>query len=475
MIKPYAKKLTASDPVIRDVADGKETLWINDKYLPFDATDGLRQLVVSDADIADAEERLRRFAPFIRRRFPETAPDDGLIESPLREIETMRESLGQAYGVQIPGRLLLKMDSHLPIAGSVKARGGIYEVLEHAENLALKAGLVTKEDDYARFADDDMRAFFGGYTVQVGSTGNLGLSIGIMGAALGFKVRVHMSADARQWKKDLLRAAGVEVVEYSDDYSAAVREGRRSSDLDPTSYFVDDEHSVQLFLGYAAAAGRLDRQLKEKGIAVDAGHPLLVYIPCGVGGAPGGICCGLKRLYGDHVHVFFCEPTLFPSVLLGMASDRYDGVNVRDFGISGMSAADGLACARPSGFVTRIDRNLVSGDFTVEDAALFDYLRLLKETEDAFIEPSSCAAFRGPVGLLQYEAGRRYLAAHGLDEHTLAASAQICWATGGRLVPDAVRDEYMHTYVRRVQQREEGKRHEQIRSGRRLVAGDHSE
>lgn len=445
MIQDYAKKLIASDPVFRDVADGKETLWINDKYLPVAMTDGLCQLVVSDADIAQAEKRLRRFAPFIRRRFPETAPDGGLIESPLREIAHMRDLLGQTRGVRIPGRLFLKMDSHLPIAGSVKARGGVYEVLKHAEDLALEAGLITEEDDYARFADDDMREFFSRYTVQVGSTGNLGLSVGIMSAALGFKARVHMSADARQWKKDLLREKGAEVVEYDDDYSKAVLEGRRSSALDPTSYFVDDEYSAPLFLGYAVAAGRLDRQLREQGIPVDADHPLLVYIPCGVGGAPGGVCYGLKRLYKDHVHVFFCEPTLFPSVLLGMASDRYDAVNVGDFGLGGMSAADGLACASPSGLVTRIDRNLVSGDFTVRDAALFDHMRMLWETEDVFIEPSACAAFSGPVGLLQFEAGRAYLAKHGLDENALAASTQICWATGGSLVPDAIRDKYMHT------------------------------
>ena len=130
-----------------------------------------------------------------------------------------------------------------------------------------------------------------------------------------------------------------------------------------------------------------------------------------------------------------------------MASDRHNEVNVSDFGLTGMSAADGLACASPSGFVTRIDRNLLSGDFTVRDAILFDYMRLLKATEDIFIEPSSCAAFIAPVNIMKYDAGKAYLEKHGLDAEKLAASTQICWATGGRLVPDEIWDKYMNTYL----------------------------
>ena len=446
-IKPYAQEMIDRDPVFRDIAELKETVWINDKYLPFEMVDAVCQLVVDDEDIADADARLRKFASYIRKCFPETEADGGLIESPLEDIADMQAALKEKCGADIPGRLLLKMDSHLPIAGSVKARGGIYEVLKHAEDLALAEGMITEDDDYARFADDDMKEFFGRHTVQVGSTGNLGLSIGIMSAFLGFKVKVHMSADAKQWKKDMLRSKGVDVIEYEDDYSKAVAEGRRLSDMDPMSYFVDDEYSIPLFLGYAVAAGRMVKQLEEKGITVDSDHPMIVYVPCGVGGAPGGVCYGLKRVFKDNVHVFFCEPTLFPSVLIGCASDRYNDTNVADFGISGMSHADGLACASPSGFVTRIDRNLISGDFTIVDGRLYDYMRMLKETEDKLIEPSSCAAFIGPCRLMEYEGTRKYLEEHGLTGDKLANATQICWATGGRLVPDEIWDQYINTHL----------------------------
>ena len=436
-LSPFLRSFLEKDPTLAPVFEGKSTFWVNPGRLPFAQADPLCRDTVSDGDIEDARRRLERFAPLLERVFPETAPAGGRIESPLVPIPRMREALAG-----IPGRLLLKLDSHLPIAGSVKARGGIYEVLKHAETLALDAGLLHPGDSYARLADPDLRAFFARHTIQVGSTGNLGLSIGISGAALGFHVKVHMSADARQWKKDLLRRKGAQVLEYESDYSAAVAEGRRLSALDPMSYFIDDEHSKDLFLGYAAGAAGLLAQLEAMEIPVDEEHPLLVYIPAGVGGAPGGLSYGLKRLCGDRVHCFFTEPVECPSVLLGIATGLHEEADVRKFGRSGRTEADGLACPSPSGFVTRLMAPLLSGDFTVEDGRLYDWLRLLEQTEGIRIEPSACACFAGPTGLASRP---DFLQAAGLNEERLRHATHVVWATGGGLVPEEVFREYLQT------------------------------
>lgn len=425
----------------------QEMCWINPRQVPFALTDALYQLIVSDEDIADAEKRLARFAPLIKKYFPETEANHGLIESPLKEIPNMQSALKKSYSCNISGRLFLKMDSHLQIAGSIKARGGIYEVLKHAEDLCLAEGKLASTDNYERFADPDIREFLSHYTIQVGSTGNLGISIGIMSAALGFHVKIHMSADAKQWKKDLLRSKGADVLEYSCDYSKAVAEGRKNSESDPNSYFIDDEKSVDLFIGYATAARRLQKQLEEQNIPVDAAHPLIVYIPAGVGGAPGGITYGLKRIFKDHVHCFFIETTTCPSVLIGMDTQTFEKANVRNYGISGKTEADGLACASPSGFVTRMMTNMLSGEFTVEDRKLFDYLRLLNSSESIRIEPSSCAAFEGPRRLQQDPKAIAYCNAHNLTEAFLKNATQIVWATGGMMIPQEIYEDYLHTYL----------------------------
>lgn len=437
-MKKEFETLVESSQLLKDMVDLKEVYWTNPKLGKYDEIKG--KLPVKEEEITEAEKRLERFAPFIAKHFEDTVERKGIIESPLKEIPNMLEEIKKED--DISGKLLLKMDSHLAVAGSIKARGGIYEVLKHTEELALENGLIKEGDDYSQLASEKNREFFNQYTIQVGSTGNLGLSIGITSAKIGYKVIVHMSQDARQWKKDLLRSKGVIVKEYESDYSLAVKEGRALSDADPMSYFIDDENSKDLFMGYAVAAKRLEKQLAESNVLVNEKNPLMVYIPCGVGGAPGGVAYGLKAIFKEAVHIYFVEPTHAPCMLLGMATGLHEKIAVTDIGIDGLTEADGLAVGRPSGFVGGVMDYIISGIFTMEDEKLFHYMRMLNSSEDVQIEPSACASFIGPAKLLEFEDSIKYLKDNNLLE-SKDNFTHIAWATGGNLVPKEIMESYL--------------------------------
>ncbi|HFK1440441.1 TPA: D-serine ammonia-lyase [Bacillus cereus] len=427
-------------PLIQKMIETKEVVWLNPNKTNIESF--IQNSTLTKEDVIDAEDRLKRFSPYIAKVFPETEEMNGIIESPLVGISSMKQYLQEEYKEVIKGQLLLKCDSHLPISGSIKARGGVYEVLKHAEDLALQHHLLTRQDDYSILDSENFRAFFSKYTIAVGSTGNLGLSIGIMSAKLGFNVTVHMSADAKKWKKDLLRSKGVTVVEYTADYSKAVEEGRRQADKNPMCYFIDDENSKDLFLGYAVAAARLHNQLRSMQINVDEAHPLFVYLPCGVGGGPGGVSFGLKLLYGDHVHVFFAEPTHSPCMLLGMMTGLHDGISVQDFGIDNKTIADGLAVGRASGFVGKTIEPFLSGAYTISDNHLYKLLKELVDKENIKLEPSALAGMIGPIKL--YKEGKDYIHTNNLKQ-TLNQGTHIVWGTGGSMVPKEVMEEYYQT------------------------------
>lgn len=413
-----------------------ELLWLNDEKKNISKTE---KQELGAEETADAAERLKRFAPVISYYFPETQKNGGIIESPLTEIPKLKDRLNEKYTADIKGRLFIKEDSNLQVAGSVKARGGIYEVLKHTEDLAIENGILqSTSDDYLKLTTSEARKYFGSCKIQVGSTGNLGMSIGIMSAALGYEAIIHMSADAKEWKKTLLRSKGAKVVEYNGDYGEAVKKGRALSAADSTSYFVDDENSKDLFLGYAVAGERLQIQLKEAGITVDDEHPLFVYIPCGVGGAPGGITFGLRQIFGDNVHCFFVEPTEAPCMLLGLATGKENRISVQDVGLSGKTHADGLACGSPSGLSCRMMRPHLSGIFTITDKWLYEYLRDLYESEGIFIEPSSCAAIRGVTAI-----GKGKYIGNIVNAEKMPNATHIIWATGGSFVPKEMREEFL--------------------------------
>lgn len=419
-------------PALAPVVEKKPTIWLNsDKKNVKDRI----PLPLGLEDMEQGRAFMEKYASYIAQIFPATAATGGLISSPLREIDQFRKLRNEKSLYPVSGRLLLKCDHALPVAGSIKARGGFFEVLQFAHKLSVQHGLI-EGHEAADFSSPACKALFEQYTIGVGSTGNLGLSIGIISARLGFRVKVYMSRDAKEWKKKLLRENGATVIESKGDFGVAITAGRKETLGNPYGYFVDDENSSQLFLGYSLAAFEVQKQLAALQIRVDAAHPLFLYQPCGVGGSPGGVLFGLKMLYGDAVHAFFAEPTHSPAVLIGLITEKREKVSVQDFGLDNITEADGLAVGRPSAFASGIIKKLVSGIYTLEDDALFALLQELYQTEGIFIEPSAAAGLIGPEKMLT----TNYLAANEIDPSHIT---HIAWSTGGDLVPEEIRELFL--------------------------------
>lgn len=446
----------------------KPTLWLNpliaenSNTVLFDSDESLLRKVQMGKSVDQAESRLQRFRPFLAQAFEDTRSQNGLIESPILSIDKMKDWLSNAINISIDGELWLKADHALPISGSIKARGGIHEVLKHAEDILIQQGLmpVDKEGyDYLTFLDPTVQRLLSGYRIVVGSTGNLGLSIGIISAKLGFNVEVHMSSDAKPWKMALLKEKGAKVVAHQGDYSQAVSAARRLATLDPNTYFVDDEHSEHLFAGYAVGGRRLKAQLEAQGIEISATRPLYVYLPCGVGGGPGGVTFGLKEVFGSNVHCYFVEPTHAPCMLLSLATGLGSAISVEDMGLDLKTEADGLAVGRSSQLVADYMETLLEGVATVSDEALFMYLKGLVDTENIWLEPSALAGFEGLIALARNAIKRKTNAVDSSIQPDITMSTvspvHLIWATGGGMVPQMVKQAY-YDYGSQVTQQKLG-------------------
>jgi len=421
--------------LLADLRAVRPTLWANPGRLPLaDLEDHLGE---SRTAIDVAARRWQRFAPVLARCFPELGASGGIIESPLIPVPAFAARL-RASGVPLAhAEVLVKADHALPVSGSIKARGGIHAVLAIAERLAETAGLLAGHGDDRRvLLESPAQTLFARSTISVGSTGNLGMSIGLAGRALGFRVIVHLSEEAKAWKKERLRALGVTVIEHAGDYSLACATARAQAAEDPDNHFIDDENSTDLFYGYAVAGRRLAVQLQALGIQIGQDRPLILHLPCGVGGAPGGVATGTRLALGDAALAFTAEPVQAPCMLLGLATGRHDAIAVQDLGLHGRTLADGLAVARPSQFVGRLIAPLIDGCATVDDQQMCVDVLALHRDQGLRLEPSATAGATSLRLLLTSSAGialgNRLRTTLNLD-----AAVHVIWATGGAQLPEA--------------------------------------
>ena len=371
--------------------------------------------IVPDAAVAAASARFERFATVLAVLFSNSGWN-GRIKSELIPHAMATGSSGWIKG-----------DHALPMTGSIKARGGVHEVLRVIEDAARASGVLATSG-HEGLAHPGAIAAMGSIKLIVASTGNLGYSVGIVARAFGALAEIHMSHDAKAWKKQALRAVGATVVEHACDYTETVRRARIAAD-ESGAHFVDDERSQDLMTGYAVAAAELAAQLSDAGIRPTAARPLVVYLPCGVGGAPGGIALGLKRLLGDQVVCVFVEPTASACVFAAMIQGGERAVDVADYGGNNRTIADGLAVGRASELMLAACGNLIDAVVTVTDADMVKSVQEIWSSAAIRLEPSAAASLAAFAPLLAAASGRQ-------DWPDLSGAHHVFWATGGSRLPD---------------------------------------
>ncbi|MGH9323551.1 MAG: PLP-dependent cysteine synthase family protein [Vicinamibacteria bacterium] len=84
-----------------------------------------------------------------------------------------------------------------------------------------------------------------GKTILEATSGNTGIALAMLGAALGYAVKLCVPATASRERRLILRAYGAELVETSalEGTDGAIREARRIHASDPDSYFYPDQYA----------------------------------------------------------------------------------------------------------------------------------------------------------------------------------------------------------------------------------------
>lgn len=400
-----------SQRALAQILDGQPAAWLRPS-----GGQATNKTPISPEEIVEAELRLGRFRPVLAALFPDGGWD-GRVCSPLIDFPNQ---------AGFPP-FLVKADHALPMTGSVKARGGVYELLCRIEAIGLMEGVIRPGEDLTALISQAVRALFSRYRIVVASTGNLGFSIGLTARAFGVGAEIHMSHDAKSWKKDRLRLIGAKVVEHPCDYTETVACARAAA-RETGSYFIDDESSRLLFVGYATAAAELAEQLARRQIEIGAATPLVVYLPCGVGGAPGGITAGLKTIYGNNVICVFVEPVASACVFAALAAGNGSPISVYDIGLNNETIADGLAVPVASGLVMDSIGASIDAVVAVTDAAMLDWVRRSWAEAGLRLEPSAASGFAAMSVFLE--------ATRAADVAPPAGAVHVVWTTGGSLLPE---------------------------------------
>ena len=141
------------------------------------------------------------------------------------------------------------------------------------------------------------------------SSGNAGIAYAMIGAMLGYSVKLVVPGNASAERKKRIRAHGAELVETDplEGYDAALREAHRLSASDPERFFMPDQYANEhnWRSHYEGTAAEILEQTEGK----------LTHFVAGIG--TGGTLTGVGRRLKEHdpgIRIVCVVPDAFPGI-----------------------------------------------------------------------------------------------------------------------------------------------------------------
>src|SRR5690625_3146008 len=93
-IQNNIKSQESNRKLLEEVADFNPVLWLNPSLLSIKS---VKTLPLNKEDVYQANQLWKRFIPYLELTYPELKDFNGIIESPLKNINKMKEKLNKVF------------------------------------------------------------------------------------------------------------------------------------------------------------------------------------------------------------------------------------------------------------------------------------------------------------------------------------------------------------------------------------------
>jgi threonine dehydratase len=214
--------------------------------------------------------------------------------------------------------------------------------------------------------------------VVTGSSGNHGIAVALLGAALGVRVTVVMAAGASAAKAGVIRSLGARVVHTGGGVAERERRAAEIAVATGATLVPSSDHRLVV-----AGAGTVGLE-----IFADVRDVSTVFVPTGGGGLLAGVCLAAETL---PVRIVGVEPVEVRRYALSRAADRPVELPPT------RTIADGLRGQRPGEVPWPIIRHRADDLISVTDEEIGHALAVLRRAGVA-AEPSGAVALAGAMG-----------------------------------------------------------------------------